>query len=44
MEMEDEEKNGLKKSKKKTYPMCMDYFEPEDLAVFGLANCEIQLY
>jgi len=39
--MEDQKQNGPKKSKKKTYPMYIDYFEPEDLAVFGLANCEI---
>ena len=28
---------------KVTYPMCMEYYEPEDAAVFALVSKEIQI-
>jgi len=30
-----------KKDKKKTYPICMQYYEPFNIAIFGLVSKEI---
>lgn len=34
-------KTGKKQEKKKTYPICMEYYEPYDIAIFGLVSKEI---
>jgi ABC-type branched-subunit amino acid transport system ATPase component len=38
-------KTGKKEGeKKKTYPICMEYVEKYDIAVFGLVSKEIQIH
>lgn len=44
--LDDESKHAKKKksdAQKKAYPMCMDYYEPESIAIFGLVSREIQI-
>lgn len=37
-------KQRKRKDSKKTYPMCMDYYEPYNIAIFGLVSKEIQIH
>ena len=32
------------KSRKQTYPVCMEYYEPYNIAIFGLVSKEIQIH
>lgn len=32
------------KNRKRTYPVCMEYYEPYNIAIFGLVSKEIQIH
>lgn len=42
----EREKGKVKKNrnKKQTYPVCMEYYEPYNIAIFGLVSKEIQIH
>jgi len=37
----EENKHKRNQESKKTYPMCMQYYEPANIAIFGLVSREV---
>ena len=44
MQQQETIKARRKEASKQTYPVCMSYFEPHNIAIFGLVSKEVQIH